>query len=85
MRNSFLFAFVVDGIVTLRLFAEPNVLAGKAGALASVEMAPVLNLVIENIRSARFGMAAAVGWTLFLLIALISWVQFRAFRQEEER
>ena len=58
MRNSFLFAFVVDGIVTLRLFAEPNVLAGKAGALASVEMAPVLNLVIENIRSARFGMAS---------------------------
>ena len=83
MRNSFLFAFVVDGVVTLRLFAEPNILVGKAGALASVQVAPVLNLVIEYIRSARFGMAAATGWILFLVIAIISWLQFRLFRQEE--
>lgn len=85
MRNSLLFAFVVDAIVTMRLFTEPNVLVGKAGALASVEVAPVLNLVIENIRSARFGMAAATGWSLFILIAVISWVQFRMFQQEEEK
>jgi ABC-type sugar transport system permease subunit len=83
LRNSFLFAFVVDGVVTLRLFAEPNILVGKAGALASVEVAPVLNLVIEYIRSARFGMAAATGWILFLLIAAISWIQFSLFQREE--
>jgi len=85
MRSSLLFAFVVDGIVTMRLFAEPNVLVGKAGALASVEVAPVVNLVIENIRSARFGMAAATGWSLFILIAAISWFQFRLFQQEEDK
>jgi ABC-type sugar transport system permease subunit len=84
MRNSFLFAFVVDGVVTLRLFAEPNVLVGKAGALASVEAAPILNMVIENIQSARFGLAAATGWTLFLLIAILSWLQFRLFQQYGE-
>jgi ABC-type sugar transport system permease subunit len=85
MRNSFLFAFVVDAIVTMRLFAEPNVLVGKAGALASVEVAPVLNLVIENIRSARFGLAAATGWVLFLVIIIISWIQFRMFQRGEEK
>ena len=83
MRNTFLFAFVVDAIVTLRLFAEPNVLGGKPGTLAPVGMAPVLNLLVEGIRSARFGQAAAVGWLLFIIIAIVSWVQFRVLREDE--
>lgn len=77
MKNSFIFAFVVDAIVSLRLFAEPNVLGGRAGTLAPVGMAPVLNLLVENIRTARFGQAAAVGWLIFILIAGVTWVQFR--------
>jgi len=85
MRNSFVYAFVVDAIVTLRLFAEPNVLGGKPGTLAAVGMAPVLNLLVENVRSARFGQAAAVGWLLFIVIATVSWVQFRILQGREER
>jgi len=85
MRDSFLFAFVVDAIVSLRLFAEPNVLAGKPGTLASVWMAPVVNLLVEGVRSARFGQAAAVGWLLFIVIAVISWIQFRLLQRQEER
>jgi ABC-type sugar transport system permease subunit len=84
MRNSFLFAFVVDAIVTLRLFAEPNVLAGKPGTLASTWMAPVVNLIVEGVRAAQFGQAAAVGWLLFIVTALISWFQFRIFRERDE-
>ncbi|MEQ8675485.1 MAG: sugar ABC transporter permease [Aggregatilineales bacterium] len=76
MRSTFLFAFIVDGIVTLRLFAEPNVLGGRGGALAPVEMAPVLNLVVNNIRGARFGDAAAVGWILFVITVFITIVQY---------
>jgi ABC-type sugar transport system permease subunit len=83
MRNSLLFAFVVDGIVTLRIFTEPNVLGGKPGTLAAVGMAPVLNLLVESIRSARFGQAAAVGWLLFIGIAIVSFIQFRLLRGEE--
>ena len=83
MRNTFLFVIVVDAIVTLRLFAEPNVLAGKPGTLAPVDMAPVLNLVVENIRSAQFGLAAATGWLLFLVIGVISWLQFRLLQSKE--
>jgi len=84
MRNSFLFSFVIDAIVTFRLFAEPNVLAGKAGTLAPPEMAPVLNLLVENIRTARFGQAAATGWLLFLVIVFISRLQFRIIGGGEE-
>lgn len=83
MRNTFLFAFVVDAIVTLRLFAEPNVLGGQPGTLAPVGMAPVLNLLVEGIRSARFGQAAAVGWLLFIIIAVVSFIQFRILRVDE--
>lgn len=76
MRNTFLFAFIVDAIVTLRLFAEPNVLGGRGGALAPIEMAPALNLVVSNIRGARFGDAAAIGWMLFVIIAFVTFVQY---------
>jgi ABC-type sugar transport system permease subunit len=84
MRNSFIYAFVVDAIVTLRLFAEPNVLAGKPGTLAAVGMAPVVNLIVEGVRSARFGQAAAVGWLLFIVTAIVSWIQFRLLQGERE-
>jgi ABC-type sugar transport system permease subunit len=86
MRKTFMFVFVVDAIVTLRLFAEPNVLAGKPGTLAPVGMAPVINLVVENVRSAQFGLAAATGWLLFIVIAFVSWLQFRLLQgRTEER
>lgn len=86
MRNIFLFAFIVDGIVTLRLFAEPNVLGGRGGALAPVEMAPALNLVVTNIRGARFGDAAAVGWILFAITVFVTFIQYQVIgRQNRER
>lgn len=85
MRKTFLFVFVVDAIVTLRLFTEPNVLAGKPGTLAAVDMAPVINLVVENVRNAQFGLAAATGWLLFIAIAFVSWLQFRLFQGKTER
>ena len=84
MRNSFLFAFVVDGIVTLRVFAEPNILGGRAGALAPHGMAPVVNLVIEGIRIGRFGLASAVGWLIFVIIAIFSFFQFKILNLGQE-
>jgi ABC-type sugar transport system permease subunit len=81
MRPTFVFAFLVDAIVTLRLFAEPNVLAGKSGALAPDFVAPVLNLIVQNIRGGQFGLAAAIGWLLFIVIAAISFVMFRVMRE----
>lgn len=84
MRSSFLFAFVIDGIVTLRLYAEPNILGGKAGDLCPAGMAPVLNTLMINMRSGRFGQASAVGWLLFLVIAAVSFVQYRLLRSRKQ-
>lgn len=80
MRNIFLFAFVIDAISSFQLFTEPNVLMARAGTLAAEPVAPLLNLMVINLRSGNFGQASAVSWILFVLIALASFAQFRLFR-----
>jgi ABC-type sugar transport system permease subunit len=84
MRNTFLFAFVIDAINSFRLFTQPNVLVARGGALAPSDMAPVLNLLLANLRAAKFGQAAAVGWIVFVLVAAVTVVQFRLFRDTSE-
>jgi ABC-type sugar transport system permease subunit len=72
MRPTILFAILVDAIVTLRLFTEPNVILGLAGASAPTSVAPLLNLVVDNIRSGQYGLASATGWLLFAVTIVIS-------------
>lgn len=84
MRNTFLFAFVFDAINSFRLFTQPNVLVALGGALAPNDMAPVINLLIRNLRSAQFGQASAVGWLVFVLVATVTLFQFRIFRESSD-
>jgi len=86
MRNTFLFAFVSDAINSFRIFNQPNVLVSRAGSMAPTEMAPLLNLLLGELQSARFGPSAAVGWILFVMVAVVSFIQFRMARgtQPEE-
>ena len=79
MRGTILFAFVIDAISSFRLFTEPNVLVA-AGGLAHPDMAPLLNLLLSNMRAARFGRSAAVGWLLFILVVMVAYFQFRILR-----
>lgn len=84
MRPIFLFAFVIDAIGSFQLFTEPNVLMARGGSLAPTDTAPLLNLLVVNLRSGNFGQASAVSWLLFLIIAVASIVQFRLFRDREQ-
>ena len=84
LRPTLLFAVLVDAIVTLRLFNEPNVLLGKAGTLAPASSAPLLNLVVEQMRGGQFGAAAATGWLLFVLIAALTFAMFRLMRERTQ-
>jgi len=84
MRNTFLFAFVMDAISSFRLFTEVNVLVGTGGGLAPVAVAPILNLLLSNLRGAQFGMSAAVGWILFVLVVAVTYIQFRLFQENAE-
>lgn len=83
MKPIFLFAFVIDAIGSFQLFTEPNVLLARGGSLAPPDTAPLLNLLVINLRSGNFGQASAVSWILFLMIAVASFIQFRLFRGDE--
>ena len=80
MRNTFIFAFVIDAISSFRIFNQPNVLVARGGSLANPDMAPILNLLVTDLRSARFGSSAAVGWILFAMVLVVSYFQFRILR-----
>jgi ABC-type sugar transport system permease subunit len=80
MRNIFLFAFVIDAIGSFQLFTEPNVLLARGGSLAPPEVAPLVNLLVLNLRGADFGQASAISWILFVLIGVASFTQFRIFQ-----
>lgn len=84
MRPIFLFAFVIDAIGSFQLFTEVNVLLGRGGTLAANDVAPLLNVLVVNLRGGNFGQASAVSWLLFILIAIASVIQFRMFRDGKE-
>jgi ABC-type sugar transport system permease subunit len=77
------FAVVIDTIASFQLFTEPNLLVGSTSATAGAppESAPIMNQVVGNIVGGQFGLAAAVGWILFIAIGIFSVIQFRLFRE----
>jgi ABC-type sugar transport system permease subunit len=86
MKPIFLFAIVIDTIASFQLFTEPNLLVGSASTTAGAppESAPIMNQVVGNITGGQFGLAAAVGWILFIAIGIFSVIQFRLFRERGE-
>ena len=84
LRPTIVFAVVIDTIISLQLFTEPNLLVGAGGgtiAGAPPSAAPVMNQVITNLTGGAYGLSAAVGWLLFIVIGVFSLVQFRLFRE----
>jgi ABC-type sugar transport system permease subunit len=84
LRPTIFFAIVIDTIASLQLFTEPNLLIGSGGGNltgAPPAAAPVMNQVIVDVTSGEYGLAAAVGWLLFIAIGIFSLIQFRIFRQ----
>jgi ABC-type sugar transport system permease subunit len=87
LRPTIFFAIVIDTIASLQLFTEPNLLIGSGGGNltgAPPSAAPVMNQVIVNVTSGEYGLAAAVGWLLFIAIGIFSLIQFRLFREARQ-
>jgi ABC-type sugar transport system permease subunit len=86
MKPIFLFAFIMNAIGSLKLYTEPNVLlatTSSSGGLNHPNAMTLMNILLMNLRGASFGMAAAAGWIVFLIVAAITVIQFRVLGNRE--
>ncbi|MFN7252277.1 MAG: carbohydrate ABC transporter permease [Anaerobacillus sp.] len=79
MKPILLFAFVIDTIGSLKIYAEPLILI-SGWINAPTHVIPIMALLTNNLQGGNFGMASAVGWVLFLMILVVSAIQFKLFK-----
>lgn len=75
MKPIFLFAFLMDTMSSLKLFTEPRLLG--AVETISPEANTLVGILVDNMNAGMFGMASAAGWTLFIMISVVSLMQYR--------
>lgn len=80
LRPTTLFIVVITTIGYLQLFEEPFVMTngGPLDKTLSISM----YMYREGFRFFHQGYAAAIAWVLFLLVAVVAFVQFRVLRSE---
>ena len=81
MKPTFMLTSVTYAIGSLKLYTEPNVLLSRTEA--PLQVAPYINIVTTNVNGGNFGMAAAAGWLLVLLILGCTLLQMKAFGGED--
>lgn len=83
LRSIFIFAFIMDAISSFKVYTEVNVLLMGTGS-APTHAAPIMNMVTNNMRNGNFGMSAAAGWLLFIMILGISLIELLLLREKGE-
>jgi ABC-type sugar transport system permease subunit len=78
LRPVMLFVVVIAIIGSYQLFAEPLILFGGPGPSDSA-MTVMVYLYLTAFQSVRFGYAAAIGYSLVIIIAVLSFAQLRLF------
>lgn len=74
MKPTFIFAFLMDAISSLKIYTSVNVL--YSGAVeANTDVAPIMNQITSNLKGGQFGKAAAAGWLLFIIIFIITLIE----------
>jgi ABC-type sugar transport system permease subunit len=84
LRPVTLFVVIIAIIGSFRLFAEPLILFAGPGP-SDAAMTIMVYLYLTAFQSVRFGYAAAIGYSLVVIIAVLSLLQllvFRAFRED---
>ena len=77
MKPTFVLTSITYLIGSLKLYTEPNVLLSKTEA--PLQVAPYVNIVTTNVNSGNFGMAAAAGWFLVLIIMVLTILELKVF------
>ena len=82
LRSIFIFAFIMDAISSFKVYTEVNVLLMGTGT-APTHAAPIMNLVTTNMKNGNFGMSAAAGWLLFVMILGVSLIELLLLREKD--
>lgn len=78
LRPVTVFVVTIAIIGSYKLFAEPLILFNGPGP-SDAAMTVMVYLYITAFQSVRFGYAAAIGYSLVVIIAILSFVQLRLF------
>ncbi len=84
MKPMFIFAFIMDAISSFKIYTEVNVMIA-GNDVAPTAAAPIMNMVTNNMKNGRFGMASAAGWLLFILILVISVLELIMMKEKKEQ
>lgn len=74
------FGTVLSVVGGLQLFEEPFILTGGKGGMEYAGMTTAMYMYRTAFEFNDFGLASAISWFLFVIIALLTWLTNRAFR-----
>ncbi|MFZ6815891.1 carbohydrate ABC transporter permease [Undibacterium sp. Rencai35W] len=81
LRPMIFFGVTLSVIGGLQLFEEPFILTGGRGGSDQAGMTAAVYLYRMAFDFNDFGAASAMSWLLFIVVALLTWLTNRAFRQ----
>ena len=76
MKPTLMLTLIVNAISVFKMSTEPNMLL--TGWISTPDyVATPLNIVLTNIKGGSYGMASAAGWILFVIILILTVIQYR--------
>jgi multiple sugar transport system permease protein len=84
LRPMILFGVTLSVIGGLQLFEEPFILTGGRGGIDQAGMTSALYLYRMAFDFNDFGGASAMSWLLFAVVAVLTWLTNRAFRERRQ-
>jgi multiple sugar transport system permease protein len=77
------FGTVLTVVGGLQLFEEPFILTGGRGGMEYSGMTTAMYMYRTAFEFNDFGLASAISWMLFAIIAVVTWLTNRAFRERQ--
>jgi len=84
LRPMMMFSMTLSVIGGLQLFEEPFILTGGKGGVEQAGMTTAMYMYRTAFEFNDFGLASAMSWLLFLMIAVATWLTNRAFGPQQE-
>ena len=84
LKPMMLFSITLSVIGGLQLFEEPFVLTGGRGGSDQAGMTTAIYMFRTAFEFSDFGTASAISWSLFLMVAVLTWVTHRLFRSKRD-